>query len=120
MLPDTRPTEDKLQTEIFQWHWNNMPEERRRLFHVNQKARNKIEGNRMKAMGVVAGVSDLIYLTNRGAIFIELKSEDGRQSIEQKQFQVCVESIGFRYVIIRKLEEFQKLIITLNYGSTDR
>lgn len=110
MLP-SNPSEDSIQSECFQWHWNNLPNERGMLFHVNQKARNKIEGNRMKAMGVVAGVSDLIYL--RGPVFIEMKSEIGLQSVEQKKFQAIVESLGYRYVICRSLEEFKKIILTL-------
>jgi hypothetical protein len=80
------------------------------LFHVNQKARNAIEGNRMKAMGVVAGVSDLIYL--RTMIFIEMKTETGIQSKEQQRFQQIVESLGYVYVICRSLPHFQKIIIT--------
>lgn len=105
----TSVTEDKLQAEIFAWHWNHHPEERKRLFHVNQKARNKIEGNRMKAMGVVAGVSDLIYLSSSGAVFCELKTPEGVQSKEQKEFQRIVEGIGYRYIIIRSLAQFKQL-----------
>lgn len=106
-------SEDQLQAECFQWHWNTYPNERGRLFHVNQKARNAIEGNRMKAMGVVPGVSDLIYLTATGPIFIEMKTETGTQSKEQKAFQAIVEGLGFRYVICRSLTEFQSIFCHL-------
>ena len=79
------------------------------LFHVNQKARNPIEGNRMKAMGVVPGVSDMIYL--KGPVFIEMKSQDGRQSPDQILFEGVVTKLGYRYVIVRSFEEFKQLIL---------
>lgn len=103
-------TEDKLQSKCFQWHWNTFPKERGRLFHVNQKARNAIEGNRMKAMGVVPGVSDLIYLTPQGPVFIEMKTEVGTQSPAQKEFQAIVTGLGFAYHICRNFYEFHQII----------
>lgn len=102
-------SEDQLQSNCFQWHWNNYPHERGMLFHVNQKARNPIEGNRMKAMGVVPGVSDMIYL--KGPVFIEMKSQDGRQSPDQILFEGVVTKLGYRYVIVRSFEEFKQLIL---------
>jgi hypothetical protein len=107
-LPVTE-SEEQLQTACFIWHWNNRPAERRRLFHVNQKARNAIEGNRMKAMGVVPGVSDLIYLSPSGPVFIEMKTDTGTQSKEQREFQALVESLGYQYIISRSLAHFQSL-----------
>src|SRR6187399_2254392 len=101
-------SEDQLQSTCFQWHWNTYPHERGMLFHVNQKARNAIEGNRMKAMGVVAGVSDLIYL--KGPLFIEMKNETGTQSNEQKNFERIVTKLGYKYVICRSFEQFKELI----------
>ncbi len=106
-------TEDQIQSTCFQWHWNEYPNERKRLFHVNQKAKNKIEGNRMKAMGVVPGISDLIYLSKYGTIFIEMKTETGSQSDEQKEFEQIVTYLGYKYLICRSLEQFKQII--LNY-----
>jgi hypothetical protein len=47
--------EFKIQAECFQWHWNNFPDERGRLFTVNNNAPSAYAGSVMKAMGVVAG-----------------------------------------------------------------
>lgn len=100
-------SEDQLQAKIFQWHWNNRPKERGLLFHVNNKARNAIEGNKFKAMGVISGVSDLIYLRPGGKpLFIELKIETGTQSVQQKEWQSRIELAGYRYVICRSLAAF--------------
>ncbi len=107
-------TEDNLQATIFQYHWNTFPMERGRLFHINQKARNAIEGNRMKAMGVVPGVSDFCYLVPGGKVFwLELKTETGRQSDEQIKFQKLCESLGHDYRIIRSLEDFKAFHVSL-------
>lgn len=104
-------SEDQLQSECFQWHWNNFPAERGQLFHVNQKSRNAIEGNRMKAMGVVPGVSDMILLRPGDIIFIEMKTETGVQSAEQKKFEALVTGLGFKYIIVRSLLSFQKIFL---------
>lgn len=101
-------SEDQLQAQIFQWHWNSMPQERGLLFHVNNKARNKIEGNRFKAMGVIPGVSDLIYLKPGGRpIFVELKIETGSQSDKQKEWETSVKAAGYDYRICRDLQTFK-------------
>lgn len=65
--------------------------------------------------GLVAGVSDLelLYLDNKNisrAVFIEMKTKNGRQSPAQKQFQAMVEKIGFEYYICRSLEQFKAVI----------
>ncbi|NBW15873.1 MAG: VRR-NUC domain-containing protein, partial [Caulobacteraceae bacterium] len=50
--------EFKLQAQCFRYHWNERPQERGRLFTVNNNSGGKFEGAIMKAMGVVAGVAD--------------------------------------------------------------
>ena len=98
--------EDILQAEIVAWysmHYGRTAD--KLLFHVNNKAKNKIEGNRMKAMGVKTGVSDLILVHGGRVIFVELKA-GSPQSKEQKEFQRQVEAEGQVYVIVRSLEEF--------------
>ncbi|SEA59515.1 VRR-NUC domain-containing protein [Arachidicoccus rhizosphaerae] len=104
-------TESRLQADITQWFWNTYPEHRGMLFHVNNKARNAIEGNKFKAMGVVKGVSDLVLVLPQGRIlFIELKTPTGSQEAAQKEWQAKVQERGHNYIIIRSLEEFKALI----------
>ncbi len=101
----------RMQSKCYQWHWNTFPEERRRLYHVNGKAKNKIEGSKFKAIGVTRGIADLAYLTrNCGTIYIELKTESGTQSKEQKEFMAQCVACGIPYYIVRSLEQFQSLI----------
>jgi len=69
--------------------------------------RTKSEAMKMKATGLVAGVSDLIIVQPDRVIFLELKDTNGRQSNEQKSFQEKVTALGFEYWLIRSLEEFK-------------
>lgn len=110
-------TEDQLQAQIFQWHWNNIPAERGLLFHVNQKARNAIEGMHMKAKGVIPGVSDLIYLRPGGKpVLMELKIETGTQSDDQRKWQLAVEAAGYCYVVVRSLPHAQQIFFAISPG----
>ena len=79
------------------------------------------EGAKFKRMGVVAGVADLLILRKGYAgksdklgiclytyhgFFIELKAGKGVQSPAQKAFQSKVESEGYKYQVIRSIDEF--------------
>lgn len=111
-MANSLTTEIQLQAACFQWHWNSFPLLRGTLFHINQKARNAIEGNQMKAIGVVPGVSDLCNILPFGRVrWIEMKTQDGRQSPDQVKFQRLCEELGHEYIICRTFEEF-KLLFT--------
>ena len=110
-----RQRESCLQAQCYAWCWNEHPETRRLLFHVENERSNgdKVDGARRKAMGLVAGVSDLILLIPRGpyhGLMIEMKTEDGYQREEQKTWQALVEAQGYKYVICRSLTDFQQVI----------
>lgn len=60
----------------------------------------------MKAMGMTAGVADLCFVNARGtACFLEFKSAKGRQSSEQKQFEVNVNFLGGIYGLINNIDD---------------
>ncbi|AGO47848.1 VRR-NUC domain protein [Cellulophaga phage phi46:1] len=104
-------SEARLQQDIFTKHWNCYPDERKLLFSVNNNSHNKVKGAMMKSIGVVSGVSDLIYLNPRTVKpqFIELKIESGTQQDHQKDWQQLIESIGFDYYIARSVEDFNEI-----------
>lgn len=108
-------TEHQIQAQIIAYFNQHYPQYRKCLFHVNNKAKDSLEGARFKTLGVVAGVSDLILLAPNQVYFIELKDQTGRQSDHQKAFQQQAESLGHIYVVIRSLSEFQALVSTLTY-----
>ena len=78
---------------------------------VHNNPRNKIDGNRQKAAGMVSGVADLAYLQkDRPPIFIEMKLPEGKQSDAQIKWQAVAESTGARYIICRSLEQFKQIV----------
>lgn len=109
-----RHLEDQLQKSCIRFFDYQYPNLKNQLHHSpNGGKRNIREAARFKAMGVRAGFPDLILLhPNNFYPFmgIELKTEKGRQSEHQKEYQKMFEEIGAKYVIVRSLEEFMKEI----------
>ena len=87
-----------------------------KLFAVpNGGKRNIIEAARFKKMGVRAGVADLVLLNGYfdivpETIFIELKTEKGKHSDNQKEFEAWCRKFGYRYITVRSLDGFMELI----------
>lgn len=78
---------------------------------VHNTPRNKVDGARLKAMGMVTGVADMVYLNPSGPVtFIEFKTETGRQSPEQKEFERKCYEWGYAYEIVRTFDEFKAAI----------
>lgn len=107
--------EDILQAEIFRFYHNTYCTKFNELPHVifsvpNGGWRTKSESMKLKATGVIAGVSDLIIIQPNRIIFIELKTDKGVQSNEQKAFEQKVKLLGFEYFLIRSFEEFKKRV----------
>jgi len=82
----------------------------RMLFHVDNNSWNSIVGAKKKALGVVQGPSDLVFVGDKEVYFIEMKTLKGTQSPEQLDFQLKVEERGHIYIIIRTLEQFKRFI----------
>jgi len=108
-------TENKTQQEILIFYRNNFclkhHNPRHIIFSVPNDSKDAKEQMRKIATGLMAGVSDLIILRQNEAIFVEVKTDIGRQSDKQKSFQEQVESLGFRYILVRSLEDFKKAIL---------
>ena len=67
-------------------------------FHpANGEARSKLTGARLKRMGVLAGVADLIPLVDGRMIALELKTEIGRVSEAQDAFAESIMRAGGEY-----------------------
>ena len=108
-------SESRLQSECFAWFWNTYPEYRGLMFHVPSEGnRNSvIDGGRRKAMGIVAGVADLIFMLPRHechGLCIEMKTEIGKQSDKQKEWERKVTEQGYDYQVIRSLSEFKTCV----------
>lgn len=118
-----REEEHKIQCACVKWFAYQHPELQGLLFAIpNGGARSKATAGKLKAEGVVPGVSDLILLVPREIVAhmngkavliqaafglcIEMKTKTGRQSHEQKEWQAKVESRGYKYAVCRSLEDF--------------
>ena len=77
-------------------------------------------GAKLKAEGVIPGVSDLILLrsNNRyGALLIEMKAVKGRQSDSQRWWQsVITKDDEYKYVVCYSFDDFMREVTDfLNY-----
>lgn len=57
------------------------------------------------AMGACAGFADLVVIGRGLLLFMEVKTDEGRQSDAQVVFQEAVEALGWRYVVVRSADE---------------
>jgi len=104
--------EDKIQQACVMWFNNKyclkscVP--RMLFFSVPNDAKDVKEMMRKKATGLRAGVSDCIMVLPNKVVFCEFKTPTGRQSPEQKAFELSVKNLGFDYLLFRSLEQFQE------------
>lgn len=81
--------EDDLQKACVTWFRLQYPEPKYLIHHSpNGGKRNAREAGRLKAQGVRAGFPDLIILSEYDFICIEMKSEKGTLSDNQKEVRV--------------------------------
>lgn len=106
--------EHKLQVSMINWFRLQYPSMRHNLFAIpNGGRRDAATGRRLKDEGVLAGVSDLILLkSNRcyGALLIETKTRKGVQRESQKEWESKITADGYKYVIVRSLDEFIEVV----------
>lgn len=110
-------TEARIQQEIFIWFNNKFclkfHEPRHCIFSVPNDSESKEETMRKKATGLLSGVSDLIILLGDRTLFVEVKTATGTQSDAQKEFESRVTMLGYTYIVVRSLEDFQFKIESL-------
>lgn len=110
----SKEEEHRIQSACVRWFGYQYPTLRGLLFAIpNGGARSKATAGKLKAEGVVAGVSDLIMLVpnkHHHSLCIEMKTQKGKQSPAQKEWQVKAESEGNKYIICRSLDDFMNEI----------
>lgn len=84
------------------------------MFAVPNGGHRNIQTARsLKAEGVTSGVSDLLLLVPKRdyhGLCVEVKTPVGRQSENQKNWQRTIEAQGYKYCIVRSLDEFAELV----------
>lgn len=67
----------------------------------------------LKKEGVVAGVADMFLSVPNNeyhGLYIEFKVDYNKQSESQKLFEEKVKQQGYKYIVIKSLEEFQIVV----------
>lgn len=104
--------EHRIQVHCVRWFRLQYPEYADLLFAIpNGGRRDAITGAKLKDEGVIAGVSDLIFLKpNRfyGSLCIEMKKPKGKQSASQKAWQQTVERAGSKYALCFSFDDFKR------------
>jgi len=107
-------TEAKVQQEMVVWFRNNYQRkgvDKGIIFSVpNERAGGFMAMKDLLLTGLLSGVSDLIVVLKGKVIFVEVKNDVGKQSEKQIKFQQQVENLGFKYYLVRNLEDFKKCI----------
>ena len=96
--------EDRLQKSIVDWLRLCVPHSV--VFAVpNEGRRSFAQQARHKALGMLAGVTDLVLVTGQGVFFIEVKGPKGRVSPEQDDFMGWCRSLGHGTAVVRSLDD---------------
>ena len=104
-----KETESKIQQDCFVWYSNTYARyENGIMFSIPNE--NNGSQQRKVNTGLLRGVSDTIVIHKGVCMFVEFKTLTGVVSEYQKQFKNNVEKQGFKYYIIRSLDEFKKII----------
>lgn len=110
----TRHNESLIQKQCVTWFRLQYPKIAKLLFAVgNGGARRRTEAAIMKGEGVTAGVADLLLLfpnSKYHGLAIEMKTPTGKHQDSQKEWQQCVEAVGYKYTLCRSFEQFQDVI----------
>ena len=115
--------ESVLQRQCVAWFRAQYPQYAMQLTHIpNEGNGNRVSGAIRKAEGVVRGVPDLMLLMpsfykdgkRSGCVChglgIEMKTTRGKQSQEQKDFQVMLNAAWYEYKLVRSLDEFRDVV----------
>lgn len=101
-------SEDQIQQQIVIYFRNYI---KGMIFSVpNGGSRNVAEAKKLKNTGLLPGVADLIILLpNAQTIFIEVKTDKGQESDVQINFEKNVSQMGFKYYVVKNLEDFKNI-----------
>ena len=99
--------EDQLQKQLWQAFQALGVTKRCIAFHPANEGRSPREGAKLKAMGVVAGVADFIFLLEDEPHWaaMELKAGKNGLSVNQRAFRDRCEALGRPFVVVRSLAE---------------
>lgn len=103
-------SESQLQAQCVTWLWNEHPKTRGLFFAVTNNSEHVARAMQRRSVGLVSGVSDCLFMWKGKTYCFEFKTETGRQSERQKSWEAKVVDHGFKYMIIRDIDYFQRVI----------
>lgn len=106
-------SEDAIQKAVIEWT-SYFPALRDAVIHIpNEGKRSPSYGNKLKAMGMTPGASDLFIALPRGGYhgaWLELKSKSGRVTLLQKKFLDAQSARGYYTAVAFSVEEAIKIL----------
>ena len=103
-------SEAAIQSKCVIWFHNAFPEYRGLLFSINNNSEHVVRAMNRKSMGLVPGVADTCLFLQGDAYFIEFKTESGKQSPAQREWQTKIVNQMGQYFICRTFEQFTIII----------
>lgn len=76
----------------------------------NGGSRNAIEAAKLKRMGVLAGVPDIVIVYYSDMICLELKIKPNKQTDTQKEFEKKITAYGHPYAVCYNIDEAKEFI----------
>lgn len=121
--PKKKNEESQLQIECVNWYRHEFPRQANLLFSIpNGGLRNIRTARTMKAEGTRAGVSDLFFMKSHpkyAGLWIEMKSEKGVLSAEQREFHHDAIANGYAVAVCRSIDEFKSEIKSYLAGTLE-
>ena len=87
--------------------WTHVPNE---IGYMSQSKSAQFIYAIAKAMGMIVGSPDYVFLTKSGSLALEAKSANGNQNPSQKDFQSWCENESVPYHIFKTLDQAQKIL----------
>lgn len=104
-------SEEAIQKAFFQWVKLACPKGVICFAVPNGEFRHKATAARLKTLGVMAGVADVVVvLPDISVGFIEFKANKGVPNADQREFRKRCEAIGAPYAICRDSTEAKELV----------
>jgi 6-pyruvoyl-tetrahydropterin synthase len=98
------PTEEQIQRTVIEWLQRRAVKDLL-FYHVpNGELRHKAVAAKLKAMGVLEGVGDIVLHYRGHTYFLEIKVAGGVQSSAQEHFEHRAERAGCTYAVARGLD----------------
>lgn len=111
-LFDEQVVEQELQAQVFAW-LDSVALVGAEVFHVpNGRKLDRLEAAAVKRLGVKRGVYDLAVMLVAGRQgWIELKTDRGTESDDQRAFAALCERLGHRHGLARSVGEVQRILL---------